>query len=122
ESTCSRITNIIRSLKTISGSSENAPLQATNIQDLIEDTLILCQHRFYQASIPVDVVYETKDLQVMMRPVEVVQILVNLLNNAYDALEGVKNPHLIICIKKVGHYLHVNVEDNGIGIPQEVHD
>ena len=122
ESTCSRMSNIIRSLKTISGSSENCPLMSHNIQDFIEDTLILCQHRFYLANYPVNVIYETHDYQVMVRPVEVVQVLVNLLNNAHDALEGVANPHVDIRIKKEKNYLIINVEDNGSGIRQEDQD
>jgi len=117
EKTCSRINNIIRSLKTISGSSENTPMDSHNAKNLIEDTLVICQHRFHISSLPINVIYETDQTTFQVRPVEFVQVLVNLLNNAYDALQGIQNPYVNIRVKNENNYLVINVEDNGSGIP-----
>ncbi|OIO74158.1 MAG: histidine kinase [Zetaproteobacteria bacterium CG1_02_53_45] len=60
------------------------------------------------------------------------QVLMNLINNARDALEGVDDPHITIRLEKAevdeqlarqhedipsGCYAHLSIEDNGCGIP-----
>ncbi|HLW57074.1 MAG TPA: HAMP domain-containing sensor histidine kinase [Bacteriovoracaceae bacterium] len=122
EKTSSIISDIIRSLKTISGSSETCPFESHDIKVLIADTLILSKHRFHLASIPLNVFYETENTIIKVRPVDLVQVLVNLLNNAYDALQGIKDAHVNIRVKEEDSYLTINVEDNGIGIPAEIQD
>lgn len=62
------------------------------------------------------------------------QILMNLLNNAHDAVEAKKNPYIHVRLEKmyadadfagqhpgfsIGTYAHLNVEDNGYGISEE---
>ena len=61
------------------------------------------------------------------------QVLMNLVNNARDALEGVDDPNITIGLEsfhaddtfiathqyfKAGNYVHLSVEDNGCGIPK----
>ncbi|MDQ6999755.1 MAG: PAS domain S-box protein, partial [Mariprofundus sp.] len=61
------------------------------------------------------------------------QILMNLLNNARDALDGVDNPCITVKLEKFNadetfirthadvsknHYAHLSIEDNGCGIPE----
>ena len=61
------------------------------------------------------------------------QMLMNLVNNAYDALEGKSNPSITIKLERFypdadfmeahpyfrsEHYAHLSVEDNGSGIPE----
>ncbi|MDQ6956321.1 MAG: ATP-binding protein, partial [Mariprofundaceae bacterium] len=61
------------------------------------------------------------------------QVLVNLVNNAYDALEGKSNPSITIKLERFypdadfmeahpyfrsEYYAHLSVEDNGSGIPE----
>lgn len=120
--TSSRISDIIQSLKTISGSNDKSPFQDQDIKNLIEDALILCQHRFHLASLPLNVIYETDRTHVKIRAVDFVQILVNLLNNAFDAVQGVNNAFVNIRVKNEGNFLVIDIEDNGEGIPAEIQD
>lgn len=122
ERTCSKINDIIRSLKTISGSTTNTPAEIHSIKDLVEDTLVLCHHRFYSNNIPLKVTYETERTFIKIRPVELVQILVNLLNNAHDAVEGKMDALVALKIKCEENKLIIDVEDNGSGIPKEIQD
>jgi len=48
------------------------------------------------------------------------QVIINLLENSQDALKEIKKPKIKIFIKKKVNEVQVVVEDNGIGIPDEI--
>jgi len=47
------------------------------------------------------------------------QVIVNLVENALDAVNGVANPEVIISVRKEGEQAFVRVQDNGCGIGEE---
>ncbi|MFC1853135.1 ATP-binding protein [candidate division CSSED10-310 bacterium] len=47
------------------------------------------------------------------------QVLLNLLNNAFFALQGCEKPEIKIATKKEADNLHISIADNGCGIPPE---
>lgn len=113
---CTKISAIMRSLNSISRSGHEDPPAETELKSLIEDTLVICKQRLYMKSISLEV-HCPDNLNVICRPVEIGQILINLLNNAYDAVEGIESPSIklnVICNKTM---VEVVVEDNGSGIP-----
>ena len=46
--------------------------------------------------------------------------LVNLLNNAHDAVVGLPNPWIELEIKDTGAQVMISVSDSGPGIPEEI--
>ena len=48
------------------------------------------------------------------------QVIINLIENSQDALKDIKNPEIKISIKKNVNEVELIVEDNGIGIPDEI--
>jgi len=117
-----KISEIIKSLSTISRSSEDDPIQKISISDLISETLIICNHRFYQKGINV-----TQDLmpdlpKISCRPIEIGQVLINLLNNAHDALEYTAKPEIQITTKLIDEKVIIIVANNGPTIPEELKD
>jgi len=77
----------------------------------------------------------TDELQVKGDSAQLHQVLMNLINNARDALEGVDNPEIILRIEEVTlgqefidlrpyhitgkHFAHISISDNGCGIPKD---
>ncbi|MFK7792168.1 MAG: sensor histidine kinase [Devosiaceae bacterium] len=55
-------------------------------------------------------------------PVQVQQILVNLIRNAFEAVRGSTTPKVFITATTSPDTVTVSVEDSGPGIPQEVHE
>ncbi|MFQ9933379.1 MAG: sensor histidine kinase [Lachnospiraceae bacterium] len=47
------------------------------------------------------------------------QVIVNLVKNAAEALNGVENPIIVICVKKDKKWIKIEVMDNGCGIDEE---
>ena len=48
------------------------------------------------------------------------QVIINLIENSQDALKAIKKPKININIKKKNNEVELIVEDNGIGIPDEI--
>jgi signal transduction histidine kinase len=58
--------------------------------------------------------------KVLAQPTLLGQVLVNLLTNAADAVEGQPEPRIALRVRKQGGDACVEVEDNGPGIPDEL--
>lgn len=50
------------------------------------------------------------------------QLLLNLLKNAMEACEGIKEPKIEVRAEKIGDNIRITVSDNGHGISTEVQD
>jgi two-component system C4-dicarboxylate transport sensor histidine kinase DctB len=61
-------------------------------------------------------------LTVWAEKIRVEQILVNLLRNAIDALEGRADPTISVRITATRDQVHYRVSDNGPGIPAQLAD
>jgi signal transduction histidine kinase len=60
---------------------------------------------------------ERPDLTAWADPRALQQVLVNLVANALDALEGRPTPRIEITAREGGPYVQIEVQDNGSGIP-----
>lgn len=88
EQNCVRIEKIIRSLKSVSRNSSNDPFEEISILSLVDEAFVIAQERFRERNLKLDVVIDSKISEfdrTQARPAEIVQVLVNLLNNAFDA-------------------------------------
>ncbi len=117
---CQKMSSIVRSLSSLSRSTSPGPLEAVELPLLIQETLVICQHRFYLRGVSVQVVCPENLPLVKGRPVEISQILINLLNNAYDAVLEVEVPEVKIEISHLQSSIQVIVQDNGTGIPEHI--
>ncbi|MFK7929239.1 MAG: sensor histidine kinase [Myxococcota bacterium] len=57
---------------------------------------------------------------VRVRPVAVRQVLVNLVRNALDAVEGRHSPQVWVHTRVEDGWVHLDVQDNGPGVPEHV--
>jgi two-component system nitrogen regulation sensor histidine kinase NtrY len=51
---------------------------------------------------------------------QIKQVLINLVKNATEALEGVENPLLEISVKRILHQVSVEIHNNGPAIPPDI--
>jgi two-component system, NtrC family, nitrogen regulation sensor histidine kinase NtrY len=65
----------------------------------------------------------TDDFVVKMDEQLMVQVIINLIKNAIQAMEGIEKPRVEISCQSVqGHNAEIRVADNGKGIPDEIKD
>lgn len=89
---------------------------------LIDDTLELTSVGTNSEGIATSVHLPEKLPSIEADPVQVQQILVNLLRNAFEAVRGSTNPKVVIRAAHSSESVTISIEDSGPGIPQEVHE
>jgi signal transduction histidine kinase len=116
-----RISRIIKALRNFSRNADQDPKQKINLHELLELTIDLCRQRFLASSIELEVKVATNPT-LICRPTEISQVLLNLLNNAFDAVKGRPHASVRIICEERPHEIEIRIEDNGIGIRPEIKD
>lgn len=120
--TTDRIGKIVKGLRNFSRLSDNDPFESIPLSKLINETLDLCAERFKSEGIDLRI-DEMPSVEIFCRPGEILQVLINLLNNSSDALQGVTNKWIQVSFKKISeNRLMISVADSGKGIPPEIVD
>lgn len=119
--TVDRIAKIISGLQSFSRDSSRDPFVLESYRTIVSDTLSFCHERFRNESIELDVTLPNEDFVLECRPTQISQILLNLLNNGYDAAaenaKGVRKVHLSV-VRTGMDSVEFSVTDTGRGIPE----
>jgi C4-dicarboxylate-specific signal transduction histidine kinase len=119
ESAAQRISKIVMGLKNFSRSGLNEPKSNSRFLEIMNDTLDLSRERIANAGI--ELRYKEHDNVVInCRPHQIVQVLLNLINNAYDAVVNDENAWIDVSYEVKDARLIVKVTDSGRGIPKEI--
>jgi PAS domain S-box-containing protein len=112
---------ITDSLRRLSRSSENDPMLPVAVSRLINETLTYCQRRFYSKGVDLTVENTLEQQRVTCREIEITQVLLNLLNNAFDAVSQTESEKswVSIATEIVGGDVVFHVTDSGPGVPEK---
>lgn len=116
--TVSRINNIVVSLRRLSSKTETLTFQKASLETIVNDALTICFEKFKAEG----VLLETKivDVQFECRPVEISQVLVNLLNNAFHAVKKSREKKITVNTNLDKHKVIIEVCDTGPGVPESI--
>jgi len=117
-----RIARIVRGLRTFSRDGSQDPTQLVTVNSVIKETLGFCAQRFLNNGIRLTLEPNLDDLCFMGQETQISQVLLNLLNNAYDAVEKTPEPWVLISVNKREQFLEIRVTDSGPGISSEVQE
>ena len=115
-----RITKIVDGLSSFARDATADPFVTAGVGQIVADTLELCQRRFAAHEVDLSVPAVPPALVVECRPVQIEQVLVNLLNNAHDAVESAAERWVRLEIESTADRLEISVTDSGRGIPGEL--
>lgn len=121
ESTVERISKIIKGLRHFAQDSEKEANEAITLEELITSTSGLCHERFMGKNIDFQIM-PIPEVSFQCRSIQLSQVLLNLLNNSYDAIANQIVKKIIISFHQLPGFIEVIVSDNGPGIPNEVQD
>ncbi len=119
--TVMRITKIVQGLRTFSRSGEKLPAKSEALPAIVQGVLDLCRERFYHHSIELRV-EPIPELRVIGVAVQIEQVLMNLLSNAFDATEGSEAAWVALSFQVDDKLVRIAVTDSGSGIPEAIRD
>lgn len=122
EGTVERTSKIITGLKTVSRSSEGFDKRDVLIRDIFEDVLSLCSEKFRNNGISIQIELGSPAFDKIIRcdRVQLSQVILNLLSNAFDAVQEVQNKWVHIELDEDHNYHQIMVSDSGSGIPEAI--
>ncbi|MBY0518323.1 MAG: PAS domain-containing protein, partial [Bacteriovoracaceae bacterium] len=118
--TVERAGKIIRGLKTFARDGSNDPMQVLKVQTVIHDSLDFCTTRFKKNGVELRVSAIPSDWLINCRSVQIEQVLLNLLTNAFDSIRSLPEPWISVSVRDAGDRYEISVEDSGPGISEEI--
>jgi C4-dicarboxylate-specific signal transduction histidine kinase len=115
-----RASSIIETLRSLSRDASADPFVTTPAARIVADTLELCAKRIAERGVTLTVSPIPDDLKVECRPVQLSQVLMNLLTNAYDSVAGSPDAWVRVDVSAGAEHLEMAVTDSGQPIPQEL--
>ena len=117
--TVRRITDIVRGLLSFSRDGESVGWEDIPLHQLLGDVTGLCDARFQSKKICLEVELppDLEEVRLHCNRVKIAQVLINLLNNAVDAVEKLENKWVRLGLERQGADLVISVTDAGSGIP-----
>jgi len=125
ESMVSRISKIIKALRAFARDGSSDPVENVSIGHILDDTLIFCETKFANSEIQIIKEYDPT-IEIKCRSTEISQVILNLLNNAYDAItsstQKSKNKTLRISTLREQNKIKIFIQDSGDGITPSLRD
>jgi signal transduction histidine kinase len=122
EQTSVRISKIMKSMRTLARNTREDPMERCSLPAILADTFALCEDRFREGEVRLDFPHLTSGPILFCRPAEICQVLVNLLNNAFDAVEKEPERWVRVDVTERENRLVIGVTDSGPGIPGDLKD
>ena len=116
QKTVFRIRGIVNGLRNFSRDSQHESLTTTRVGDIIEETLDLCREKFRNHAVDLKV-EGALTTEVCCRKLQISQVLINLLNNAFQAVRDAAVKEVRIDVQEAGPDILIAVTDSGPGIP-----
>tara|TARA_Y100000590_G_scaffold291056_1_gene327631 strand:- start:10316 stop:11593 length:1278 start_codon:yes stop_codon:yes gene_type:complete len=115
-----RISNTIISMKKLSRPSNDDDFNFVSVKQVISDVVTLSGEKFIINDVDLRVDYDKKDITVYAQETQLGQVLINLINNAYDEIyDQFQDPWIEVDWYQTDAFNFITVTDCGLGIPLE---
>lgn len=117
--TANRIARIVKGLRAFSRNGNSDPFENVALTSIMDQVLELCRERFKNNSIEM-YIDELPNWIIKCRSVQILQVFINLLNNAFDAIKGLEEKWVRIEFNEEDDLYVIAMTDCGKGIPESV--
>lgn len=115
-----RITKIIQGMRDFARDGSGEQKSPLLVSKLIEDSLALCGQRFSNNGVQLTTSIE-KDFCILVQPIRMGQVIINLLNNAFDAIRPISHSICRIDIlSDAKNNCLIRIVDNGAGVKPDL--
>lgn len=113
EETIRRMGHIISSLRILSRRSPYDEFEPTLVKDVFQSVFYFVSPRLREFHIDFHITPYSEDLAILAKPVEISQVLLNLINNSIDAISELEEKWLRIEIAGGENFVHITITDSG---------
>ncbi len=117
-----RISKIVKGLKSFARDGSNDPFNLVVVKNVIEETLELCSQKFKASAVDLIVDVSDDTIQFECQKIQVIQVLLNLLNNAFDAVKDANSSWVKLEFRNSNIGVSFSVTDSGGGIPLPIQE
>lgn len=114
-----RISKIVHGLRSFSRNDESAAFQQYSLKTILDDSLELCRERFRNGDVELEINC-TEDYMIKCNPTQISQVIINLLNNSFDAVGELPEKWVKINVSAQSGRLICSFTDSGKGISEEI--
>jgi len=121
EASALRAGDVIRRLRELVAKGD-ATRNETSLAQLILDVCTIGRGIEPSKDISLLSSVEPADLTVWVDPIQVQQVIINLVRNSVDAIENIEKPEIVVRAIKRNNFAEISVQDNGSGLSDKVCD
>lgn len=114
-----RIAKIISSLKKLSYKANESQHEVVSLKSIFVEVLGLYKEKIKNSGVDLQI-DSIPEVMIQCNPIEVNQILSNLLSNAYDAVSSLQEKWIRVSFNIVNENIRIQVVDSGSGIPEQI--
>jgi PAS domain S-box-containing protein len=119
EATCMRISKIITSMRNFARNDQSQELQPVQLKDVLDETIMLCKEGLKKEDVDLKI-SEFTDFTVLGNSVQLGQVLMNLIQNAKDAVKKQETRWIEISSRMIHNKIEITVCDSGPKMSDEV--
>lgn len=120
--TANRIAKMVKGLKNFSYNGSYDSTTDVSLSQLVQETAALCQEKFRSGKIEFRIEHKHGEQWIHANSTAISQVILNLLNNAYDAISSKPDPWIQISTWLHDGFTCISVTDCGPGIPPAVRE
>jgi signal transduction histidine kinase len=120
EQTVDRITFIIKGLKSFARDGDNDPFVPNFLSKILKDTIPFAEQKLAKNQIFLRLEPISDDIIIECRPVQISQVILNLINNACDAIQNLEDRWVEVKVEDYENEVRIIIIDSGSGIPKEL--
>ncbi len=115
-----RAAKIIDSLKTLARNEPEQSMSNQSVKEIVENSVELLTSRFRRASVELVIGPISDDLEALCNQSQILQVILNLFENALHAVKNREDATVELNTKVVGDMIQISVKDNGPGVPVKI--
>ncbi len=116
-----RMAAIARHLRNVAR-KPNEPLKVVDLATVVDEALVIAQGRLAAAGAEVSLALPVDLPPVQGGPVRLQQVIVNVLSNAADAVEGTTDRRIVVTAEAIENEVTLSVRDHGPGVAPAIAD
>lgn len=117
ENSITKLTKIVKGISTFAREGKGDNMIYTSLSEIVEDSLSFCMSRIESSQIKLEKNLES-EISLICHPSFVSQIILNLINNAIDALENVEDKRIQLTTYETQDEIILKISDSGPGVPK----